>query len=597
MDKIKKTSISKVFKEFSGRYPKQFGLLFFLLIIEGTVAAFSLLALVPMADFIMDPSLVKPSKLTQFVVSVFSKWGWTSNFWKFGALFIAFNLLKGILEVLIKYAILRIKYDVTRGLLGDTLTSFFKARWGFFSGEENGRLLNTMNKELIIVGDTLGHLATFLAQIIQVCIYVAVPIWLSPTITLTTLGLCILFGSPFLLLHRVSYRLGKENNSTANEAMRILNELLQAARLVLGFGRQNQARIKYLNAFDKHTRVTFRAQTLQAAIPKFFMPLCYIAAVIAMGQAIDKKVPVSELAAVMWSLLAALPILATLLQSNITISNFLPSYEQLVALRKTAEGFEEIEGGLIFNTIRNNIEFKDVFFTYPGRKQTLTGINLTIQKGSMTALVGHSGSGKSTITDLLLGLQIPEKGDVLIDGVPLRNFKQNSFRERIGYVPQDPMLFHASIRENLLWAFDKANENDLWHALRLANAEVFVKELPEGIDTLVGDRGVRLSGGQRQRIALARALLRKPELLILDEATSSLDTESERLIQHSIDEVAKDTTILVIAHRLSTIEKANTVYVINMGSVLEHGSFSDLSQNRDSTLSMMLAVQQPLEIR
>jgi ATP-binding cassette subfamily B protein len=133
--------------------------------------------------------------------------------------------------------------------------------------------------------------------------------------------------------------------------------------------------------------------------------------------------------------------------------------------------------------------------------------------------------------------------------------------------------------------------------LRLANAEVFVKELPEGIDTFVGDRGVRLSGGQRQRIALARALLRKPELLILDEATSSLDTESERLIQHSIDEVAKDTTILVIAHRLSTIEKANTVYVINMGSVLEHGPFSDLSQNRDSTLSMMLAVQQPHEIR
>lgn len=162
----------------------------------------------------------------------------------------------------------------------------------------------------------------------------------------------------------------------------------------------------------------------------------------------------------------------------------------------------------------------------------------------MTALVGESGSGKSTVTDLVLGMQIPERGQVLIDGVSLGDWKQNSFRERVGYVPQDPLLFNTSIRNNLLWSFEQANEDDLWGALRLANAEGFVKELPQGIDTLVGDRGVRLSGGQRQRIALARALLRKPELLILDEATSSLDSESELLIQQSIEQVAQDTRIV-----------------------------------------------------
>jgi ATP-binding cassette subfamily B protein len=236
-----------------------------------------------------------------------------------------------------------------------------------------------------------------------------------------------------------------------------------------------------------------------------------------------------------------------------------------------------------------------VHFTYPGRTQTLVDISLFIGKGQMTALVGESGSGKSTITDLLLGLQIPDKGTVLIDGAPLDEWQQNSFRERVGYVPQDPQLFHSSIRDNLLWSYKDASVGDLWAALQLANAEAFVKELPQGIDTVVGDRGIRLSGGQRQRIALARALLRKPELLILDEATSALDSESEMLIQHAIEQVALYTTIVVVAHRLSTIAKADQVYVLRQGRVVEEGSFSVLSLKSGGILNSMLEAQLPLE--
>jgi ATP-binding cassette subfamily B protein len=261
----------------------------------------------------------------------------------------------------------------------------------------------------------------------------------------------------------------------------------------------------------------------------------------------------------------------------------------------SAAEFEEIQGDRIFFRLEQGIEFKDLSFTYPGRTQTLTDVRLHLRKGQMTALVGESGSGKSTVTDLVLGLQIPDKGQVLIDGVPLGEWQQNSFRERIGYVPQDPQLFHSTIRDNLLWSFEQAKEDDLWEALRLANAATFVKELPQSIDTVVGDRGIRLSGGQRQRIALARALLRKPELLILDEATSALDSESERLIQQSIEQVAQDTTILVVAHRLSTIAKADQVYVLRQGRVVEGGSFSALSMKSGGILNAMLTAQLPLE--
>ena len=229
-----------------------------------------------------------------------------------------------------------------------------------------------------------------------------------------------------------------------------------------------------------------------------------------------------------------------------------------------------------------------------GTVRAVNGLSFSIQRGSTFALVGESGSGKSTVTDLVLGLQIPERGRVLIDGVPLDQWRLNSFRQRVGYVPQDPQLFHSTIRDNLLWSFEGAQEDDLWKALQLANAASFVKDFPQGIDTVVGDRGVRLSGGQRQRIALARALLRKPELLILDEATSALDSESERLIQQSIDQVARDTTILIVAHRLSTIARAEQVYVLHQGRIVEEGSFSKLSAMPDGILYAMLAAQSPL---
>lgn len=589
----KSSSIVAIFSEFLTRYPMHFGLLFLFLVVEGTAAAMSVMAIVPMADFLLDSSLGQPSRITQVLVRVFLGIGLLPSFWLFGCFFVGLNLLQGTLSVAIRYAILRIKYAVVHGLFSDALHTFFKARWEFFSGSEQGRLLNTLNKELDTIGGTLGQLATLFAQVIQICIYLAVPIWLNAPMTLTALGLAVLLGVPFVLLHRISYRLGKRNTETANVVMGVLSEVLGAARLILGFGRQNQARERYLVAFDRHVHVTLRSQTLATAVPSLFKPLAMLAVVVAVGFSIQQQAR-SELAAVMWSLLAAMPILSALLQGNIQISNFLPSYEQLISLREKAAKAEEILGQRIFTRMKCGVELKDVDFTYPGRVQTLAGINMYFRKGQMTALVGESGSGKSTVTDLVLGLQIPERGEVLIDGVSLGDWNQNSFRERIGYVPQDPLLFHASIRDNLLWSFEQAKEDDLWEALRLANAEDFVKELPQGIDTLVGDRGVRLSGGQRQRIALSRALLRKPELLILDEATSSLDSESELLIQQSIERVAQDTTILVVAHRLSTIAKADQVYVMRQGRVVEEGAFKELSTNPDSILNDMIATQQPL---
>jgi len=217
-----------------------------------------------------------------------------------------------------------------------------------------------------------------------------------------------------------------------------------------------------------------------------------------------------------------------------------------------------------------------VNFVYPDGTQTLKDCSLNLPKGRMSAIVGPSGAGKTTFLDLLMGFYRPTSGSVKIDGRPLQDYDVGGWRRRIGYVPQEPFLFHTTVRENLLWASENASPADIEKALDSANASEFVSELAEGLDTVVGDRGVRLSGGQRQRIALARALLRKPEILILDEATSALDSQSETLIQNAVEKISKEVTVIVVAHRLSTIQKADRVYALSKGRVAESGTFSEL---------------------
>ena len=210
----------------------------------------------------------------------------------------------------------------------------------------------------------------------------------------------------------------------------------------------------------------------------------------------------------------------------------------------------------------------------------------------MIGLVGKSGSGKTTIMDLMLGLYKEINGHILLDDKPFQSYNLNSYRQKIGFVPQDPQLLNTSVRENLLWSQPNASENDIWEACRLSNSEEFILNLPKKLDTTLGDRGIRLSGGQRQRLSLARALIRKPDLLFLDEATSSLDTESERLIQQSIDNLAGEMTIVVIAHRLSTIRNVDYIYVLEDGKLIEEGTYKQLSIDKNGKLSKMIMDQE-----
>jgi ABC-type multidrug transport system fused ATPase/permease subunit len=258
------------------------------------------------------------------------------------------------------------------------------------------------------------------------------------------------------------------------------------------------------------------------------------------------------------------------------IISVLPSSVRIDELCAAAAAQPERIGGAAFAGLRRGIRLDDVWFAYRGKEPVLRGIALECRKGEMVALVGSSGCGKTTVVDLVMGFISPTRGTVMVDGVSIDTLNRDHWHQAIGYVPQDVNLFNDTVRANLLWGHPGATEADLAEAVRRADAEDFILELPRGYESVIGSRGVLLSGGQRQRLALARALIRNPEVLILDEATSALDAESERMIQHTIESLARRMTLIVVAHRLSTIQKADRIYVLEGGRIAEVGTWDEL---------------------
>lgn len=248
--------------------------------------------------------------------------------------------------------------------------------------------------------------------------------------------------------------------------------------------------------------------------------------------------------------------------------------------------------------LNGEIQFENIHFSYPARPEleVLKGINLTIKPGQKIALVGQSGSGKSTIVQLLLKFYRPDSGRITIDGVDISELNPIGYRKNIGIVPQEVILFGGTIRENISYGKIGATEEEIIDAAQKANAWEFISSFPQGLDTVVGERGIRLSGGQRQRIAIARAILKDPAILILDEATSSLDAESERIVQDALEFLMKGRTSLIIAHRLATIRESDHIYVIDGGCIVESGSHDELVKLEDGYYNKLAKLQFDLSI-
>lgn len=547
-----------------------------LVVFVSVLEACTLFTVAPLIDFLTHSDLQSVSPLTKRVMSIFNYIGLPATLGSYLIIFVVFIVLSSGFRIFARHSILRTKYAVMRDLMLGTFEDFFNARWHFFSSEKQGTLLNTFTRELNVVGSAFETIALFFAGFLQLVFYLAVPFYISWQVTAISLATALFFVWPFVLLGKVGYRLGRINTSTANRIASIIQESFGLAKVILGFGNQRKSSDNLKAAFDTHRRATLKSQTLKIATPILYQPFGAVVLIVSLFTVRKFGVPISEMAVLLLGLLRAVFSIGNLASLKNSLENFFPSYEQIRDFRHRAQQLKQQSGDKIFAKFDKEISIEDASFAYPGDEPALVNVNMIIPKGKMVAVVGESGAGKSTLIDVIMGFNEPKSGQITFDGVNLQEFDIYSYRKRIGYVPQESILFHTSIRDNLLWAMEDATDEEIKQACRQANADEFIERLLHGYDTLVGDRGIRLSGGERQRISLARAILRKPALLILDEATSSLDTHSERLIQQAIENITKETTIIVIAHRLSTIVNADYVYVFKNGEVIEEGTYSDL---------------------
>jgi ABC-type multidrug transport system fused ATPase/permease subunit len=491
--------------------------------------------------------------------------------------------------VLVQHSLLRTKYAVLRDVMVGTFAGIFDARWEFFSSGDRGVLLNSFSREAGAIGDAFGALTRIFANGVQVGFYLAVPFFLFWKVMSLSLLAAIVCALPILFLGRLSYRLGRQNTATGNELFSIIHEGFSLAKVILGFGRQRAIVRKFACAYDAHRRATIWSQTLSGATPLMYEPLGLLVIALTLVMAQKFGFPLAEIGVGLWALRQAIPLMGGIASQRNEVVNLLPSYQQIDAIRKRADLLRQSSGKQEFDGF-SSIAFEKVYFSYGDENPALVDLSLRVLRGQFVAIVGASGAGKSTVADMILGFHEPSAGRVAVDGVSLSDFDITSYRRRLGYVPQESVLFNASILENLLWANEEATPEQIDQACQQANVDGFILDLPDGYDTIVGDRGVRLSGGQCQRIALARAILMQPVLLILDEATSALDTESERLIQAAIERIAETTTVIAIAHRLSTIARADYVYVIERGQIVEEGEYQDLL-GCDGFFKRMVAMQ------
>ncbi|ODP29232.1 Colicin V secretion/processing ATP-binding protein CvaB [Paenibacillus nuruki] len=479
-----------------------------------------------------------------------------------------------------------------------TYRSILRANWTFFLRKRKSDLSHVLTSELARVSQGTNLVMQLSTSLIFMVIQIAFAMFLSVQMTLL-----VIIGGVLLTLYsrkfvRRAKRMGDRTTFLSQEYFSGMQEhlsgikdiksnMLEAShfewfRSMCGKLEQNAIQLVRLNS---------GTQFIYKIISVVFIILFVVLSAQVFKLQPERSVLIILIFARLWPRFGGI-------QSSLEyIGALVPAFHAVTALQQECDQAEEsykaIAPGQVERVqMTKGLSCEDVSFRYQeDQGNALHNINLFIPIGKMTAIVGRSGAGKSTLIDLLMGLMEPQEGKVTVDGVTLTGERLQTWRNSIGYVSQEPFLFHSSIRENLLLVDPRAKEEQLWEALSFAACEDFVRKLPEGLDTIIGDRGVRLSGGERQRIVLARAILRQPEVLILDEATSSLDSENEAKIQAAIEKLKGKMTLIVIAHRLSTIRDADQVVVLDQGQIVQQGEFGALSRETKGTFHQLLAKQ------
>jgi len=476
---------------------------------------------------------------------------------------------------------------VTRDLRNAVYRHLAHLPLGYFTQMKAGQILSRVINDTFEARLILTQIVTQgLQSASLVVVYIAILFSISWKLTLIALIILPLLG---VSLQPMLKRLRKGNLRRGNvhgEMTSVLQETISGIRLVKASGTESYEEARFADGSNKYARSSLKMTRLALVAPPVTEVIGTLIAVLvlwigALQVLQGSTMTGATLLAFLTLVLRLLQPLKQLSQMRTTAQSSLASAERLFEILDSPAEFQRDSGTREKATFERELRFENVTFAYEEDAPVLSGIDLVARKGEVVALVGPSGSGKSTLVDLIPRFYEPGEGRILLDGVDTREIKLPALRSLTGIVSQETVLFHDSVRNNIAYgAPGRYTQEQIEAAARAANAHEFIVELPDGYDTMLGERGTRLSGGQRQRLAIARALLSDPPILILDEATSALDTESERLVQEAVDRLLQGRTVFVIAHRLSTVTHADQILVLDRGEIVERGTHAELLAKR-----------------
>ena len=471
---------------------------------------------------------------------------------------------------------------MTADLRLDSFQKMIQLPMSFFQKRKVGELTSRIAADISLIQTTLTtDLAEFFRQIIIIFGSIILLIITNPKLTVFILGTLPIIMIMTIFFGRYVRKLTKQVQNTVAKSNSIVEESFQAISTVKSFTNEIFESNKYQTKTDQIEKESIKVGLVTASFYSFVIIGIFGSIILIMWYALNLDTPTGELTKfVIYSVYIGASI-GGLAASYASIQKAIGATESLLDIQKeNPEKISKIKQHDNANKsiLNGNIDIDSISFCYPSRPKdnVLNNISIQIKEGEKVAIVGMSGSGKTTLTNLLLGFFKVTKGDILFDNQKIKDIGLTKLRENIGLVPQDIVLFGGTIRENLLYAKLDATEEEIINAAKEANAHNFILEFENGYDTIVGERGVQISGGQRQRIAIARAILKNPKILILDEATSSLDSKSEKKIQESMRFLLKGKTAIIISHRLATIKNVDQIYVFDKGRIVESGKHEQL---------------------
>ncbi len=563
------------------------------MLISSSMGGVSLGMIIPVVDNILaGKSITLPTAQTlpEFLVSFVDKINSTPRPVLLNLLIIILALIFMTKEIFLffqTYFMARLGQSVLRDVRVAIYKKLLELSNDFYANMKTGELVSRITFDVgIIVNSITQGLTDLLFQPIQLCVYLAILISvkvyfsISWMLVLVTVLIFPVVAYPVIRIGKKLRKISTDTQESMSGLNSLLVETIYGIGIVKSFSVEKYQIAKFKMYSNTYFKMLLKSVKRMAAISPLgeFIGVACMAIVLWFG---GKEVVAGNLSA--GAFMAFLAALLSLIKPFKRLSRLYGVNLQAIAAITRVFKILDLEptikdrpGALALSKFKDVIEFKDVDFSYDKGSLVLKDVNIRLSKGKILAIVGLSGAGKSTLVSLLPRFYDPDKGQILVDGKDIKDISLASLREHIGIVAQETILFNDTIRNNIAFGKPDADMDRVVEAAKAANAHDFIMKMPKGYDSTIGDRGLRISGGEKQRVAIARALFKDPPILVLDEATSQLDTESERLVQEAIDRLMANRTVFVIAHRLSTVEHADNIVVVEEGRIIESGTHKEL---------------------